>query len=217
MTNASNGPDLAQLRTRAADLLHTHRRLVAGLLAGLAMLTAISALRGGRPREVTIWVAAHDLAGGAPLRASDVAQEQVPASDAPSGVLPGDRSPVGAMLGAPMRRGEPLTDVRLVSPALLAWSGGDQSVAVPVRVSDGPAALALVRAGEHISVIAAGDPADGVAVSAHTVVQDVRVLAVPARPADDGAVLVLVAATPQEASALAEVPPGDRVSIALRR
>jgi hypothetical protein len=49
------------------------------------------------------------------------------------------------------------------------------------------------------------------------VVQDVRVLAVPARPADDGAVLVLVAATPQEASALAEVPPGDRVSIALRR
>jgi Flp pilus assembly protein CpaB len=149
------------------------------------------------------------------LHTSDVRLERLPRADVPQHALSSSSSPAGQVLAAPVRRGEPLTDVRLLSAALIA-DGGPHEVAVPVRVTDGPAALALVKAGEHIAVIAAGDPGTGVAAKTHTVVEDVRVLALPAQLTEDDAGLVIVAATRREAAALAALPPGDRVSVAVQ-
>lgn len=172
-----------------------------------------------RPEPVTttrVWVAAQDLSGGAALTAADVRAEQLPRADVPDDALPGDRSPVGLVLGAPVRRGEPLTDLRILTINLVAATGEADDLAVSVRVTDGPAALALVKPGERISVIAAIDSDLGIAGKARTVVQDVRVLAVPTQLTDEDGGLIIVAATSKEARSLAEIASGDRVSVAVR-
>jgi Flp pilus assembly protein CpaB len=161
-------------------------------------------------------VAAHDLGGGEPLTAADVRAERLPSADVPDDALPGDHEPIGLVLGAPVRRGEPLTDLRILTINLVSASGATDDLAVPVRVTDGPAALALVKPGERIAVIASADPASGVAGKARTVVQDVRVLAIPTQLSDEDGGLIIVAATTKEAKSLAEISSDDRVSVAVR-
>jgi hypothetical protein len=118
----------------------------------------------------------------------------------------------GRLLAAPMRRGEPLTDVRLLEPTLLAALPDADLVAVPVRIVDGSAA-ALVRAGDVVDVLAASD-VTGTATRATTVATGLRVLAVPGqiRSSGDGAGLVVVASTRVQATALAQAS-GGRLSL----
>jgi hypothetical protein len=59
-------------------------------------------------------------------------------------------------LATALRRGEPLTDVRVLGPGLLAQAPSG-TVAVVVRPGD-PAAAALVRPGEQVDVLAGADP-----------------------------------------------------------
>jgi pilus assembly protein CpaB len=209
--------DFDALRATLTDAFHRNRRMVAALLAAVAFILAVNAIRPGRAATVEVWVAAHDLGGGEPLHRSDLALEALPRSAVPAGALATRNAPIGVMLGAPVRRGEPLTDVRVLSPDLLAAVGSSRDVAVPVRVTDGPAALALVRAGERVAVIAAGDTGIGSVAPAHTVVASVRVLAVPEHTTDDGLALVVVAVTPRQATKLASIPSSDRISLAVRR
>lgn len=218
MTSSSNlGAELRAISTSITHAFHRNRRLASALLAAVAVVVAISAIRGNGPATTKVWVAAHDLAGGAPLHRSDLALEALPRSAVPAGAIPPDTPPVGVMLGAPVRRGEPLTDVRLLSPFLLSAAASPRHVAVPVRVTDGPAALALVTAGERVAVIAASDPGVGVRSQVRTVVAGVRVLAVPASTTDAGLGLVIVAASHRQATKLAEIPASDRISLAVQR
>jgi Flp pilus assembly protein CpaB len=204
------------LRTRVSDLVQRHRRTAAAALAAIAVIVGATAMRPHPAATIPVWVAAHDLSGGEPLTASDVRTEQLPSADVPDDALPGDHEPIGLVLGAPVRRGEPLTDLRILTINLVAASGAPDDLAVPVRITDGPAALALVKPGERITVIASADPASGIAGKARTVVQDVRVLAVPAQLTDEDSGLIIVAATPKEAKLLAAISSGDRVSAAVR-
>jgi pilus assembly protein CpaB len=210
--------DLAGLLDRFA----LRRRVVVAALTAIAVLAALHTLRPTPPATRAVWVAARDLSGGAPLAAGDVRSARLPVADVPSRAVESSQPVTGRTLAAPMRAGEPLTDVRLLSPALLAATGVDGAVAVPVRVADGPAALALVHAGDLVDVIAVGDPASGVTGAASAVVHDVRVLATPARETSpdaeaDGAGLLIVAATPRQAAALATASAGSRLSVAVRR
>jgi Flp pilus assembly protein CpaB len=193
-----------------------HRRSAAAALAAIAVILGVTAMRPEPVTTTRVWVAAQDLSGGAALTAADVRAEQLPRADVPDDALPGDRSPVGLVLGAPVRRGEPLTDLRILTINLVAATGEADDLAVSVRVTDGPAALALVKPGERISVIAAIDSDLGIAGKARTVVQDVRVLAVPTQLTDEDGGLIIVAATSKEARSLAEIASGDRVSVAVR-
>jgi Flp pilus assembly protein CpaB len=209
--------ELSALRETVTDAFHRNRRMATALLAAAAVMFAISALRGGSPPTVGVWVAAHDLGGGEPLRRSDVALEALPRSVVPAGAITSHAPPVGVMLGAPVRRGEPLTDVRLLSPFLLAAAASPRALAVPVRVTDGPAALALVTAGERVTVLAASDSGVGGSGHARTVVTAVRVLAVPRHPGEVGQGLIIVAASPRQATQLAQISATDRVTVAVRR
>jgi Flp pilus assembly protein CpaB len=209
--------EIRALRATATDVFHRHRRLVTAVLAAAIVLLGVTALRGGDAPAVGVWVAARDLAGGEPLHRSDVALESLPRSAVPAGAITTHAPPVGVMLGAPVRRGEPLTDVRLLSPFLLTAAASARDLAVPVRVTDGPAALALVRAGERITVIAASDTGIGATSHVRTVVSAVRVLAVPGNASDSGLGLIIVAATPKQATRLARISATDRVSVAVRR
>jgi Flp pilus assembly protein CpaB len=209
----------SELTTRLA----LRRRLVAAALAGVAVICTVSALRPAAAPTGTVWVAARDLSGGGPLAAADVTVERLPTVDVPNGAVGGEAALVGRMLAAPMRRGEPFTDVRLLSPSLLAASDLAGTVAVPVRVADGPAALALVHAGDTVDVIAVADSAVGGPAISTTVVHDVRVLATPARSAGSGdgsdasAGLLIVAADKHQAAALARATATSQLSVAVQR
>lgn len=198
------------------------RRLAAAGLAGVAVVCALSALRPTLPATVKVWSASRDLAGGAPLGAGDVMVERLPATDVPTGALVAGHPILGRLLAAPVRRGEPLTDVRLLSTALLTALGRSGLAAVPVRVADGPATSALVQPGDRVDILAAGDPQDAGAALTATVVHGVRVLAVPGAgepsggSADDTGGLLVVAATAAQADALAGAATGARLSVAVR-
>ena len=59
---------------------------------------------------------------------------------------------LGRVVAGPVRRGEALTDARLVGPGLTAGLDPQESAAVPVRLADAEAA-ALVRPGDRVDVL----------------------------------------------------------------
>lgn len=197
-------------------LLARYRGLVAGSCAGVAVVAALPVLAPGAPATVPVLTAARDLRWGVPLQAGDLAVTQVPAAAVPDGTLSRPADARGRLLASPARRGEPITDVRLVGPGLLSDPG---VVAVGVRIADAGLA-ALLQPGAVVDVLVArGDDFDRAAglSTAEVVAGAVRVLAVPAarRAGLDGA-LVLVAATEAQAARLAAAGAAGRLSVTLR-
>jgi Flp pilus assembly protein CpaB len=202
---------------RPADLrvaVSRHRALLAAGLAAGAVATALNVLVPARDPGVVVLVADHDLAAGTALVAGDVRTAQVPRELAPAGAVAAAADVVGRVLAAPMRAGEPLTDVRLAGAALLS-PGSSGVVAVPVRIADA-ASAALVTAGDRVDVLAAAASPDGPPY-AQVVAADAKVLAVPTAVQDGGdGALVVVAATPAVASRLAAAAVSSRLSLTLR-
>jgi hypothetical protein len=136
----------------------------------------------------------------------------------PRGVAPtgSDAHAVGRTLAAPVRKGEPVTDVRLVAPSLVA--AYPDRVAVPVRIADA-AAVRLLRAGDNVDLVAA-DPRRG---RATYVAVDVPVLALPDPAGDNDASagltgrLVVVAALPSDVGAIAGAAAADLLSVVISR
>lgn len=149
------------------------RRAVAALLTAVAVAAGMQAVAGPAPDLVPVLVAARDLPAGAEISDDDLRVVRFAPGSEPAGV---QRDPVGQVLAAPLRRGEPVTDVRLVGPELTAGQPG--LVAVPVRLPD-PGMAALLDVGDRIDIVAT-DPQQG---DASVVADDVPVLAIPA--ADD--------------------------------
>ncbi|WP_116951644.1 SAF domain-containing protein [Jiangella endophytica] len=185
-----------------------HRRLLAAGLAAAAVAFAIQAASPAAPPTVDVVVAARDLPGGAVLADGDLAVAALPPDAVPDEVVARAEA-AGALLAAPVRAGEPITDRRLLGPGLLDGWGADV-VAAPVRVADAGAA-GYLRPGDHIDLLATA--LDG-AARTDVVAADVPVLTVP--PAGDAVLaegaLVLVAATPAEAADLAAAAVTSRLS-----
>ncbi|MFC4055435.1 SAF domain-containing protein [Actinomadura syzygii] len=184
------------------------RRPLAALFAAAAAGLALPALRPGPPPSVAVLAAARDLRAGATLTASDLRRVRLPPGAVPSGALRSRAA--GRVLAGPMRRGEPLTDARLVGDGLLRGYGPG-TVATPVRIADA-GAVRLVRPGDRIDVLAAPSPSaalDAVPAAssggARLVISSVPVVAVPRRDATDDhdGALVVVATDRAQAVALA--------------
>lgn len=123
--------------------------------AALVLLAAAAALRPDPDRERTdIIVAAHDLAPGIELTADDVRVETHSTTTIPDGSQSDLAAVVGATLAGPARRGEAITDVRLLGPRL-AESAGPNARIVPLHLDDS-ALLDLIRPGDVVDVLAAG-------------------------------------------------------------
>ena len=150
--------------------LLAHRRLLAFLLTASAVAVGLHAARPTPPATVALTVTARDLPAGTTLAPADLTTVRVPPGTAPAGAL---AHPVGATLAAPLRRGEAVTDLRLVGPRLAEGHPG--LVAVPLRFPDAGMA-GLLHVGDAIDLYVT-DPTDG-----HTspVATDVLVLALPA-------------------------------------
>lgn len=127
-----------------------HRRLLAAGSVAAAVAAAVQGLAPAPPPQHGVWVAARDLPAGHLLSGGDLRRVAMPPAAVPDGAA--GRAAEGEVLAAPLRRGEPLTDVRLLGPGLLAGRPAG-TVAVTVRVAD-PLAAVAVRAGSRVDVLA---------------------------------------------------------------
>lgn len=173
------------------------RRLLAAVLTAVAVASGVHAATAPPPARVRVPVAARDLPAGTVLEAEDLTEAGFAPGSVPAGVT---RSAPGRTLAAPLRRGEPVTDVRLVGPALA--DGYPDLVAVPVRLPDAGMA-ALLRVGDRIDLVGADPQGSGASV----VAAGVPVLAVPApEPAGSGPEgrLVVIGAPPEDVPEVAD-------------
>lgn len=203
----------ARRRVRAVrHRLLRHRRLIAAVLLAGATLAGLRTLAPPPPDTVDVLVARHDLPAGARLAADDLTRTAFPTGLAPA-TTPTDA--VGRVLAAPIGRGEPVTDRRLVGPALAQAQGG-QTV-LPLRLPDAGMA-ALLRPGDVVDLYAT-DPGTG---DARLLAVGVTVLAtptdVPEGPAGGaGGSLVVVGVSPTVALALTGASLTQFLTVALSR
>jgi pilus assembly protein CpaB len=175
------------------------RRGAAMVLVGLA---ALLALNRGSSADGAMVVAARDLAPGTVVGSGEVTLRELPPQMVPDGAARSPAVVVGRTLAAPVRRGEPLTDVRLTGSELIqAVSPDPEMVSVPVRLAD-PGMAAVLHPGVTVDVVTIREPQGEPVVLA----RGARVLAVlesGARPGDRDGRLVLVALDPVAATRVA--------------
>ena len=196
-------------RSRRAAVLRSVRRavrlrrrlLAAGLAAG-AVALGLGVVAPPPPPTTPVVVAVADLRGGGVLAASDLAVRRFPPAAVPAGAARSPSRWMGRTLAAPVRAGEPLTDVRVVGPGLVAGYGPGV-VAAPVRIADA-GSVALTRVGDRVDVIAP-DPRGQLPPT--LAVGNAAVVAIPAVDDDLGSstsgALVVLAVSPMEAERLA--------------
>ena len=165
---------LGRLRRR----LLLHRRPLAALAVGAAVLLGLQAVSPPPPATTRLWAATRDLPSGTVLSPSDLGPVDYPPQVVPPGAVRDPRQVVGRPLATPLGRGEAVTTARLLGPGLLAGYPGTS--AVPLRITDA-ATVGLLRVGDRVSFVAA-DP-DG-RTSPSTLVERVPVVAVPAPDRD---------------------------------
>lgn len=166
--------------------------------AGLVLLAAVAAVRPDPSNAQTpVVVATRDLAPGTALTSDDVTVESRSAASIPDGSQHTPDDVVGKTLAGPARRGEALTDVRLLGPRLAEAAVGPDARVVPLQLAD-PALLDVIRTGDVVDVLAVDShPAD--TATAPRVVARGAVVVLAANTTDapggrDGVVLVALPA-----------------------
>ncbi len=229
----------AEMSREAIRLIGRYRRWLSAGFVGIAVAITVSVFAPQPASGEVVVTAARDLAAGATLTTKDLRSVRFTATQLPAGALTQTSQVIGRRLGGAVRRGEPLTDVRLDDAGMLA-SPGAGLVATPIRLADTQAAD-LLQPGMRIDVLAAstqlsvgaafgggsaagsaveGDPASGI-TSAIVIADSVTVIAVPAAtlgtanstdPLDQDGALVVLATTPAQARLLAQAQVSDRLS-----
>ncbi len=212
--------------------MRRYRRLLRAVLVVIVVAIVVVRLSPKPAPTTAIVAAARDLSAGAVLAAADLRTIALPPAAVPAGATTDVSSVVGSQLSGPLRRGEPLTDVRLSGGVLSRPAAG--LVSAPVRLADSQAAE-LLQPGQRIDVLAAstatGDAGSAdsgsstaSAVAAATVVAaDVMVIAVPIASAPPGGsqvdadvgvegALVVLATSPLQARQLAQAEVTSRLS-----
>ena len=133
------------------------RRVLAG---ALVVLAGIAAWRDDpRAENTAVVVTTRDLSPGTELAADDVRLETHATSTIPDGSQTDTDSVVGATLAGPARRGEVVTDVRVLGPRLAESAAGPDARIVALPLADA-ALVDLVRPGDIVDIVAAPASAD---------------------------------------------------------
>lgn len=206
LRSASAGIGKFFSKVRRAVLLR--RRWLAALFAGVAVAAGLQAAAAPPPATTTLITAARDLPGGTLLGPGDAVAIQVDPNVIPSGA---SSNPVGRVLASPLRKGEAITDVRLIGSGLLEGHPGLS--AVPVRIPD-PAVVELLRVGDTFNLLAT-DPEGGVT---RVVAEDVVVLAIPKSSTEASAIgisgsLIVLGASRAEAIEIANAAVREFLSV----
>jgi len=206
---------LALLHKRVRRLILARRRLLAALAAAVAVAAGLQAATSPPPATTMVLTAAHDIVGGAIIERGDLRAVPFATASVPSGVIGSASAAVGRTTATPLRAGEPVTDVRLVGSSLVAGYPG--TVAVPVRIGD-PGAVALLRVGDRIDIVAADPQGSREAVA---VASDVPVIALPAAAEQQVGLtsggLVVVAVSDRTAQDLAAAGVSALLSVVINR
>ena len=193
------------------------RRVAAG---GLVVLAGVAALRSNPDGDrVDVVVAARDLTPGSALTADDVRIEKRLATTVPDGSQANPGALVGATLAGPTRRGEVLTDVRVLGSRLAESTAGPGARIVPLHLADS-ALIDLVRVGDVVDVLAAPvtDAPAGTPAVTKVVATDAVVVLVSAKQkvqAADSDRVVLVALPARVANTVAGSALGQAVTLTL--
>ena len=213
---------------RPRSPVHLLRQVTAAALACLALVLALrpppSAARSpGEQATTPVVVAADDESAGAVLTGTDLRTTRLPAGLVPAGTAAEPGELTGRTLAAPVRRGEPVTDVRVVGPGL--WSSVPPGqVAAPVRLAD-LAVATLLRPGDRVDVLAAAGGDDG-GGSVEVVATAALVLTAPPGPGGDdvgpddttgGSGLLVLAVPPDTAGRLAAAAAAGTLTVTLGR
>jgi Flp pilus assembly protein CpaB len=184
MGDSLNPSVLSRLLAARPDWSRTlaARRVAAGALVILAAVVALRSDPHGDRTEIV--VATHDIASGVELTAADVRLENRTAATVPDGAQSDVDVVIGATLAGPARRGEILTDVRVLGPRLAESVAGPDARIVPLPLADG-AVLDLVRPGDVVDVLAASSDA-GTESRPHLVATNAVVVLVSAKPKGAG-------------------------------
>lgn len=175
------------------------RRIAAGLLVVLAAAAALRPDPGAATRPVL--VATRDLAPGTTLTSADVKIESRSAATVPDGAQTDVAAAVDATLAGPARRGEMLTDVRLLGPRLTEATAGPDARIVSLHLADG-ALVELIRPGDVVDVLAGGSTTAGTDAEPEVIATDAVVTLVSPRAAGAaaGADRVVLVALPRIAA-----------------
>lgn len=140
-------PDLAH---RGRRRVLRHRRGLAALALGAAVLFALRAVAPAPPATVAVWTATDDLPSGAVLSPTDIEQRHVDPRAVPADPVTEPRQVLGRTLAAPVSRGEVLTTSRAMTTQLLRGYPG--MAAVPVRITDADV-VGLLRVGDRVDLV----------------------------------------------------------------
>jgi len=208
--------------------IRRYRQLVGAVLVTIAFALVVSRLAPKPAATIAVVAASRDLPTGEVLTAADLHTVNLPPATVPAGVATDVGAVVGSQLAGPLRRNEPLTDVRLGDGVLRRPAPG--LVSATVRLADSEAAL-LLRPGQRIDVLAASTDTGGESGTAPTtpaagtaaavVAADVMVVAIPNVSATPGnatgdvgveGTLVVLATSAIQARQLAQAQVSSRLS-----
>jgi Flp pilus assembly protein CpaB len=158
-------------------------------------------------------VASRDLAPGTALTADDISVEYRFARTVPAGALTDVSSVLATTLAGPARRGEVLTDVRLLGSRLTEAAAGPDARIVGLHPADA-ALVDLVRPGDVADVVTADDAADPPGGPRVVASGGIVVLVSDKQNHDDRVVLVALPAT--AAVAVAGTTLAQAVTLTLR-
>ncbi|CAH0209885.1 hypothetical protein SRABI83_02113 [Arthrobacter sp. Bi83] len=194
---------------RLTAWLNRNRRLAVALLLCGAAGIAVHQLTPAPAHTVSALAAARDLPAGATLGSTDLAAINVLPSMLSAGTFTEATGLNGKQLAAPLRMGQLFTDAQLVGPGLLTGAPPG-SAAVPLRMAD-PSSIRLVSPGQLVNVVLTSGSGYEQKAASKVLATAVPVLWTSAEEGQDGQWLssgdsdglMVVAATPAEASALA--------------
>lgn len=200
--------NIVELSQPVRRVVFRRRRPLAALLVFLAVVSALGSLRPHSNGDSVV-VANGDLVAGDILLAKDLTLISWSGDETPGGSSSIVADFVGETVAAPVRKGEPLTDVRVLGPGLLDGYG-PTSVVTTIRIADAAALIGL-RSGDAVALIGT-DPQTS---AASVISRDVHLLSTPlADPerADQGVSIQVV--TPEhDALRLAEVSMDSRLTL----
>ncbi len=215
-------PSRYSLANRLRRFLFRRRRLLAMLLmcaaAGLTVQQLVPA-DGETTRAV---ITAADLPAGLVLNASHLTVDEVPVGSTAASLFADPEELIGEQLATPLAKGSMVESTSLVGPGLLTGTAPG-TVAVPIRPSD-PSVLELLAPGHLVDVVHSTGNGYEVDSTNTVIARHVAVLWVAGDQSSAGAWpqaggsaggLVVVAATPEQSTALAGASSTGKVHLVL--
>lgn len=196
------------------------RRITAAILVLFAAALAFRPDPANDRSDVV--VAARDLPPGTILTGEDVRLEKRSATILPDGVSTDNGAVVGATLAGPVRRGEMLTDLRVLGPRLAESAAGKDARIVPVPLTDA-ATLDMIRTGDIVDILTVADHGPGTSSDSPpeptVLATGAVVVLVSPKPASRGIGTqraVMVALPPQQANRVAAIALVQAVTLTFR-